>query len=109
MVDNRVKGNYNNTEAVCVAELAPLKSASRSTPPPSNLDNGIVENKAESLYFSDRIALSVEAAAEAISVSKSTMYELVKQKGFPCFFIGKRVLVSRRGLEDWVEQQIKSA
>jgi len=56
--------------------------------------------------IADKIALSVSEAAELLSVSKPTLYQLIKTDGFPAFYIGKRTLVSRRGLEDWVSKQV---
>ena len=53
----------------------------------------------------ERLTLSVPEAAEIIGVSPSKMYEVVKIQGFPCVKLGKRLLVSAKGLEKWIEQQ----
>lgn len=53
----------------------------------------------------ERLTLSVPEAAEIIGVSPSKMYEVVKIQGFPLVKLGKRLLVSRKGLERWVEEQ----
>lgn len=52
-----------------------------------------------------KLTLSVPEAAEIIGVSPSKMYEVVKIQGFPLVKLGKRLLVSRKGLERWVEEQ----
>lgn len=52
-----------------------------------------------------KLTLSVPEAAEIIGVSPSKMYEVVKIQGFPLLRLGKRLLVSRKGLERWVEEQ----
>ena len=53
----------------------------------------------------EKIALSVAEAAEALGVSKPTVYELIHRGDFPCFKIGTRQLISRSGLEAWVQDQ----
>lgn len=52
-----------------------------------------------------KLTLSVTEAAKRLGVSRTTMYHLVKIKGFPTVQIGNRVLVSVKGLEKWVEEQ----
>lgn len=52
-----------------------------------------------------KLTLSVTEAANLIGVSRTTMYHLVKMKGFPTVQIGNRVLVSVKGLEKWVDEQ----
>ena len=52
-----------------------------------------------------KLTLSVTEAAEVMGVSRTTMYQLVKLKGFPTVQIGNRVLVSIKGLEKWVDEQ----
>lgn len=52
-----------------------------------------------------KLTLSVTEAAEVMGVSRTTMYQLVKIKGFPTVQIGNRVLVSIKGLEKWVDEQ----
>lgn len=52
-----------------------------------------------------KLTLSVPEAAELIGVSRARMYEIVKIKGFPCVQIGKRLLVSVKGLERWIEER----
>lgn len=53
----------------------------------------------------EKLTLSVAEAAKVIGVSRARMYQLVKIKGFPCVQIGKRLLVSAKGLERWVEER----
>lgn len=54
---------------------------------------------------SQKLTLSVTEAAQRLGVSRTTMYQIVKIKGFPTVQIGNRVLVSVRGLEKWVDEQ----
>ena len=53
------------------------------------------------------MAMSVEEMAEELAVGRNVAYELVQQPGFPSFMIGRRILVSRKGLQDWIDEQCK--
>lgn len=53
----------------------------------------------------EKLTLSVPEAAQIVGVSQSKMYEIVKIKGFPTIQIGRRLLVSTKGLERWIEEQ----
>ena len=55
----------------------------------------------------EKLTLSASEAAQVIGISRATMYKLMKVKGFPTVQFGKRILVSRKGLERWVEEQSK--
>lgn len=52
-----------------------------------------------------KLTLSIPEAAEVIGVSRSQMYTLAKSEGFPTVQVGKRLLVSAKGLERWVDEQ----
>lgn len=54
---------------------------------------------------SSKIALTVQEAAEALSISPPTIYQLMRTEDFPAFKIGRRTLISRSGLEMWVAAQ----
>lgn len=51
--------------------------------------------------------LTVPEAAEVVGISRAKMYELVKVEGFPTIMIGNRILVSAKGLEEWLEAQAR--
>ena len=51
------------------------------------------------------LTLTVPQMAKALNISRNTAYELVKQPGFPCFHVGKRILVNRDLLQDWLNDQ----
>ena len=53
----------------------------------------------------DKLAYTVEEAAEAIGVSKRFMYDLIHREDFPSFQVGNRRLISRRLLAEWVDAQ----
>ena len=51
------------------------------------------------------MAMTVEDMAEELTIGRSIAYELVQQPGFPSFMIGRRVLVNRKGLQEWIDRQ----
>lgn len=52
-----------------------------------------------------KLTLSIPEAAKVIGISTSKMYTLAKSEGFPTIQVGKRLLISAKGLERWIEQQ----
>lgn len=56
-----------------------------------------------------RLGVSVTEAAELLGISRNQCYELVKRDDFPSLTIGGRIVVSLRGLEDWVDRQAAGA
>ena len=53
----------------------------------------------------EKLTISVREAAKIVGISATKMYELARSDGFPSFTVGKRILVSAKGLSDWVEKQ----
>lgn len=53
----------------------------------------------------EKLTLSVAEAAGVVGISTRYMYDLVKTEGFPTIRVGKRLLVSAKGLERWLEEQ----
>ena len=51
------------------------------------------------------LTLTVPQMAKELNISRNTAYELTKQKGFPCFHVGKRVLINRDMLQSWLDEQ----
>lgn len=49
-----------------------------------------------------RLAMSVSEMAEALSISKSMAYALIKFPGFPVVRMGKRVVIPIEALEQWI-------
>ena len=52
-----------------------------------------------------KLTYSVPEAAQVLGISESRMRQLVRSEGFPTVHIGRRSLVSIKGLERWVEEQ----
>lgn len=51
-----------------------------------------------------KLTYSVKEAAEALGISESKMYQVIKMEGFPLVKIGGRILISVSGLARWVEK-----
>ena len=53
----------------------------------------------------EKLTLSIPEAARLLGISATRMYALARSKGFPSITVGKRVLVSAKGLERWGEEE----
>ena len=53
----------------------------------------------------EKATMSVQELASQLGISLPKAYELVKQPGFPCFHVGKRILVNRDMLQAWLNDQ----
>lgn len=53
----------------------------------------------------EKLTISVAEAADVVGISVRYMYDLVKTEGFPTIQVGRRLLVSAKGLERWLEEQ----
>lgn len=53
----------------------------------------------------EKLTLSIPEAAKLLGVSASKMYQIARSAGFPSIVVGKRILVSAKGLERWVEEK----
>jgi excisionase family DNA binding protein len=52
--------------------------------------------------------ITVDEMAKLLSIARVTAYQLTKIKGFPCFYIGKRIIIPLRSLHKWAEEQASS-
>lgn len=50
--------------------------------------------------------LSVKEVADVLGISKSSTYELVKDKNFPSMKIGARVIVPKDKFIKWVNENV---
>ena len=53
----------------------------------------------------EQIALTVEQAAQSLGISRPTMLELTRKAGFPCFRVGRRILIPRQALIAWADER----
>ena len=59
-------------------------------------------NMPEGATLANKLALTVAETAEALSVSKATVYQLTHRDDFPCINLGKRKLIPRDMLIEWI-------
>lgn len=58
----------------------------------------------------EKLTLTVDETAKMLGMSKPTLYKVLYSEGFPSFKVSSRkVLVSRAGLERWVQEQAAKA
>ena len=55
-----------------------------------------------------KLTLTAKEAAAMLGVSMPTLYALARSDGFPSLHIGKKILISRDGLEHWIMQQAEA-
>ena len=56
----------------------------------------------EGSTLANKITLTVAEAAEALSLSKNVVYQLTHRDDFPCITLGRRRLIPRDKLIEWV-------
>lgn len=53
------------------------------------------------------LMLSVNQVAKVLGISRTSAYDLVKEKNFPSLTIGSRIIVPKEELILWIKNQIK--
>ena len=70
-----------------------------------------VKEKIKQIRLTDdnsKLSLTPKEAAEELGFGTNTIYNLLKDKDFPSYQVGNKWFVSRKGLEEWVENQINN-
>lgn len=55
--------------------------------------------------MAERLTYSVTEAAQALGISRPSMYSLIHKEGFPTLKVGGRRLISKELLAEWVREQ----
>lgn len=50
----------------------------------------------------EKIALTVKEAAELMGVGRNIVYTLTRRADFPKVHVGRKILINRRLLEEWL-------
>ena len=50
------------------------------------------------------LLLNVKQLADLLGVSDSSVYELIREYGFPSLRIGKRIVIPKEELREWIGQ-----
>lgn len=70
-----------------------------------------IKEKIKQIRLTDdnsKLSLTPKEAAEELGIGTNTIYNLLKDKDFPSYQVGNKWFVSRKGLEEWVENQINN-
>ena len=67
---------------------------------PEHLDNSIPQQSSPGT----KMTLTVREAAEMIGISKPKMYELIRECEIPSIHIGKKIVIARQALLDWLSE-----
>ena len=67
---------------------------------PEHLDNSTSQQSSPGT----KMTLSVRAAAELIGISKPKMYELIHSNEIPSIHVGKKIVIARQALMDWLSE-----
>lgn len=54
----------------------------------------------------EKLTYTIMEAAEVLGISKSYAYQMVKEQKIPVLVIGKRKLIPKRQLEQWLQDNI---
>ncbi len=99
MLRNRL---YTKDEVLQAVEIA--LTALGSTPVPAqepvHLDNSIPQQSLPGT----KMTLTVREAAEMIGISKPKMYELIREGEIPSIHVGKKIVIARQALLDWLSE-----
>ena len=49
--------------------------------------------------------ISVDEMAKMLSIARATAYQLTKINNFPCFYIGKRIIIPLAAFNEWAAKQ----
>ena len=52
------------------------------------------------------VALKADQVAAVLGISRAGAYNLMRSEGFPTLFIGKRMIVPKDKLIDWMNKQV---
>lgn len=74
-------------------------------PPPSWYGPPPMEEPPAQRGRAPKLAYSVDEAAQALGVSRSTMYKLIQRSDFPTLRVGGRRMISAELLAEWVRRQ----
>ena len=80
--------------------LRKLDMTTASRQEPEYLDNSIPQQSSPGT----KMTLSVQEAAGLIGISKPKMYELLRSNEIPSIHVGKKIVIIRQALLDWLSK-----
>ncbi len=97
MMKNRL---YTTEQMQQIVDMVVQNLLPQGQKAPENLDN---ERAQCSLSPYAKLTCSVSEAAKILGISKPTMYDLVHKGTIPSITVGRKILISRAALIDWLE------
>ena len=65
-----------------------------------------VRQKEVTSYDQLPVALKADQVAAVLGISRAGAYNLMRSEGFPTLFIGKRMIVPKDKLIDWMDEHV---
>lgn len=53
----------------------------------------------------EKLGLSVQDMANQLGISRPVAYQIVGRSDFPKVRVGRRIIIPRQGLEDWLRRE----
>ena len=100
-VDNSSKTLYTESQLERIIEAAIVKAMQQILPVLTNLDNGTEQR---SLSSCSKTTVTIQEAAQILGISKPKMYQLAKQSGFPAIHVGRKIVIDRNSLLNWMRE-----
>ena len=93
---------YTKEEVLQVVEKALDAMENKEVPArePAHLDNSTSQQSSPGT----KMTLSVREASELIGISKPKMYELIHTNAIPSIHVGKKIVINRQALLDWLSE-----
>lgn len=54
----------------------------------------------------EKLMISFEEAGKLLGISRQTVYLLSRREDFPVLRIGRRMLIPRKQLEEWIDRNV---
>ena len=100
-IDISTPGYYTDPQLEQMIESVVGRTLQRILPVLTNLDNGTGQH---SLSPCSQSTYTIAEAAEYLRISKPTMYELAKQDGFPAIRVGRKIIIGKMALDEWLNK-----
>lgn len=52
--------------------------------------------------------ITVDEMAKRLSIARVTAYQLTKTRDFPCFYIGKRIIIPLQSFNEWADKHARN-
>lgn len=86
-----------------LTDLAERLNKSEAAIPAIRVPDKTLESSPAEFAQPPKAMLSVEEAGELLGISRQLAYQLANRDDFPCLRIGRRMLIPRNKLLEWVD------